>query len=563
MESFLKDLRIQPINNNVLKPIFIGVVAGALLLGCASKEKPIAEAPISPAQPSYDTLNQGLSYVRTHPPADEGEQIQRFLWLDQWVKVLHEKNHLTPEMAQAYWEDLTQFIKEPPVSISGLRKLSERATSRLGKNVALYQLYQAQLKTSSIEDAMKHLTLIEDDGASDLDAKAQELLELTKSSTSGESKKIGVLLPLSGDLRAFGQEALNAIQVAATSAYAEGIEFAVQDTGTSESQLSEALNRLIQEEKVTAIIGPLTGKETEFVFERAEVAKVPVISLATKESVEAVGQYGFRSLLTIEDQVKAMARFIESDLGAKRVAILYPDSAYGWDVVDLAKPAFEDRGLKISQMQMYASGATDFKDQLRRMTRLDQPKVRKSELCPKDPKEGPALPGCVKKSQDLKPLIDFEVLFVPDFADTVGLLLPTLPYVQLYGVQVVGLSGYNSSKLIERGGEAAEGVVFTDGYLSSSSNFPTRFFKERYKKLAGKEASRLAAEAFDVGMLSVSILKSEVKGLSRDDFADRLKDVRRFPGVTGELYSDDHRIKKTPKLLIVRDGVIRELAKKD
>jgi hypothetical protein len=266
-------------------------------------------------------------------------------------------------------------------------------------------------------------------------------------------------------------------------AYADGVEFAIQDTGTTTESLLKAWEKLALQERVTAIIGPITTKDTKIIFERAQVLQIPVISLAPKEDIEGFGQYGFRSSLAMEDQIKAIGNFISKDLGAHRVGVLMPDSAYGWDVMSRAKPAFQDRSLEIAQMQIYPAGATDFKEQLRRMTRMDFPKLRKDEICSKE-KGVVNAEGCAKKWTDLKPIVDFEVLFVPDFADTVGLLLPTLPYLQLYGIQVVGLSGFNSQKLIDRAQDSAEGVIFTDSYLSASNDFATHFFRREYQKSA-------------------------------------------------------------------------------
>jgi len=426
--------------------------------------------------------------------------------------------------------------------------------------VALYESYHQLLKDLSPEDAIKTLQGIEDDGASDLYKRAQDILQLTREKSGNPTRKIGVLLPLSGELAPFGQEVLQSIQIAGQLAVSEGVEFLVEDVGQGPDQLLKAWQKLVVGEKVSALLGPLTAKETEMVFERSEVAAVPVISLAPKEGLETFGQFGFRSTLTVEDQVKKVADFIQTDLKAKKIGVLFPDSAYGYDVMDRATKEFKARDLDITEMQVYPHNATDFKEQLRRMARLDFPKLRKDEICPK---KGPGFEGCAKKPTDLRPLIDFEVLFVPDSAETVGLLLPTLPYLRMYGVQVVGLSGFNSKRLLERGGEAAEGVIFADGYLSTAKDFPTRFFREQYQRMAKKEPTRLSAEVFDLAMIVIDIMKSSPGMVSREDFKQRLKSIRDFAGVTGLITYENQRLKKDPKLIVVRDGGFQELRTHD
>jgi ABC-type branched-subunit amino acid transport system substrate-binding protein len=508
---------------------------------------------------SLDSFTQGLNYIREHPSAREEDRIQRYLWLDQWIKVLQEKQRLTPEMAQEYWADLVSFVRdEPALNMKNLDYILARTQTKLGKNVVLYYSYQSLMKDQSLEASFKYLEGIEEDGISDLYPKAQELLELNRAKALSVARRIGVLLPLSGDLQGFGKEVLQSIEIVSHSAYADGIEFVIQDTGSTPESLQRAWQKLALEEKVIAIIGPLTAKDSEIIFERAQALNMPVISLAPKENMQNMGSYGFQSTLTIDDQVKTLASFLENDMRAKRVAVLMPDSTYGWDVLERASKEFQNKGLEISEMQVYAAGSTDFKEQLRRMARLDFPKLRKDEFCPKD-KTAVAFEGCAKKAADLKPLYNFEVLFVPDFAETVGYVLPTLPYLQMYGVQVVGLSGLNSKKLVERGGDSAEGVIFTDGYLPTAKNFPTQFFREEYTKASSKEPTRLAAEAFDVAMLSVEIMKRGEGPISREVFVDRLKNTHEFPGITGKLYYEDQKLKKSPRLIVVRDGEFQEL----
>ncbi len=510
-------------------------------------------------------LNQGLQYVREHPAQREDERIQRYLWLDQWMKVLEDKNRMTPEMAREFWGDLTGFVKdEPPMSVQGLDRVTQGAQTKLGKNIAHFYLYQNLLKEQSLEPALKSLEQVEDDKVTDLYAKSQNLLELVKNKSVSESRKIGVLLPLSGELRPLAEEVLEAIQVASSLGYAAGVEFVIEDTGTSEADLLKAWEKLALQERVVAIIGPLTSTESEIVFERAEIVGVPVVSLAPREGLQGFGTFSFRSVLTLEDQVKRVAKFISDDLKAKRVAVLLPDSPYGWDVMEVAHKEFENKGLSIAQLQVYRSGSTDFKEPLRKMTRLDIPRIRKNEVCPKELKEGETPPeNCVKRVQELKPLIDFEVLFVPDGAETAGFLLPTLPYLRIYGVQVVGLSLYNSPKLIERAGDSAEGVVFADGYLPSSLNFSVRFFREHFMKLTQKEPSRLSAEAFDAAMVMIHLMRELPGSMTRELMVEKLKGVRDFPGVTGSIYAEAQKLKKEPKLLIVRNGSFQEMKEKD
>jgi ABC-type branched-subunit amino acid transport system substrate-binding protein len=102
-------------------------------------------------------------------------------------------------------------------------------------------------------------------------------------------------------------------------------------------------------------------------------------------------------------------------------------------------------------------------------------------------------------------------------------------------------------------------VIFTDGYLPNSNEVQNRFLRERYMKVTQKEPSRLAAEAFDLAMVIIKSMRDAQGSLSRDAMVESLRSVRDFPGVTGSIFYDNHKFKKEPKLLIVRNGAVQEL----
>ena len=89
-------------------------------------------------------------------------------------------------------------------------------------------------------------------------------------STDGAQGVIGVVLPLSGNFAAFGQEALRGILLAAGTFDTQNpidqrprIRIEVRDSGGSPGLAAAAVRELAHEEGVTAIIGPLLSKECE------------------------------------------------------------------------------------------------------------------------------------------------------------------------------------------------------------------------------------------------------------------------------------------------------------
>jgi ABC-type branched-subunit amino acid transport system substrate-binding protein len=512
--------------------------------------------PSSPhSESSLESLREGLLYIRQNPTEREDERVQRFLWLDQWIRLLSDKGRMTKNLADEFVQDLSNFVQNPPMSGRSLDQIVSRAESSLGRNVAYYQLYLTGLRTTTVQQAMSALEFVEDDGFTDFYSRAQDLLQLQFAGEVVASRKIGVLIPLSGELSAFGEEVLSAIQLVSDLDYTKGVEFVVHDIGDSDAQLLEAFQRLVLDEGVSAIIGPITNRASEFIFERAQIMRVPVISLAPREDLEFFGDFNFRSSLTIQDQVRSIASFLRRQLRASRVGILYPDSSFGWDAAKRAQQEFKEAGLEVTEVALYSEGATDFKDPLQKMTRLANPQARAAELC----QENDVRTNCVQSLDNLPPILNFEVLFVPDFADSLGLLMPTLPFLRIYGVQVIGLSSAHASPLIERAQQHAEGVIVTDSFVMESDELKNRIFLKAFRDKTGRDPSRLGAEAFDVALMLADRMLNPQQPVSREGLRQEISQIRGFDGVTGAQFTVGNELRRQPQFLVVRDGKFKQI----
>ena len=102
--------------------------------------------------------------------------------------------------------------------------------------------------------------------------------------SSGERGTIGVVLPLTGKLENYGRKALDSILLAAKSYFPnqdDGLNIIVEDTKSNPLLAANAVEKLVNQDHVMAIIGPLTWKESIYAADKAQELGVLNISLSS------------------------------------------------------------------------------------------------------------------------------------------------------------------------------------------------------------------------------------------------------------------------------------------
>jgi ABC-type branched-subunit amino acid transport system substrate-binding protein len=362
---------------------------------------------------------------------------------------------------------------------------------------------------------------------------------------------IGAVLPLSGRYNVFGQKALQGIQAAfdfqLPDTGGEPTEFnlVVKDSGADPVQAAQAVRDLSESDQVIAIIGPIFSRTTRAAAEAAEESRTPMISLSPDPEIPALGKNVFRRGMVDAQQIDALVHLVSDRLLMTRFAFLYPDNAYGeemmhrfWDEVDL-------RGGEVVAAESFPAGQTDFGPQIRAMVGLNR-KMTADELIQKE----------AGIEIELAPIIDFEALFIPADFQTVGLLAPQLAFYDVNEVLILGTDGWNSPWLVELGEHYVEGALFTGGYVHDLENPEVKEFTEKYWLAFGEDAQTLAIQAWD----SARIIRSGIESgqvSDRSSLREYLMGLRDHPSAEGLLTTDENGdIRQRPFLLTVEKGKI-------
>jgi ABC-type branched-subunit amino acid transport system substrate-binding protein len=238
-----------------------------------------------------------------------------------------------------------------------------------------------------------------------------------------------------------------------------------------------------------------------------------------------------------------------------------------WDAVTA-------RGGKMVAASSYDSEATDFSTAIRDMigyrflTKLEKEAIaaRRDILRAArriEPSDAAILhqalyPLIGPEGEPLPPIVDFDVLFIPDAAETIALIAPGLAFHEIKGVRLLGSNDWVDPELLRVARRHVKGSVISTPFYAESDLPIVMEFVQGYERTFGEIPSAYAAQAFDATNL---ILVQLASGLTdRSSMREGLLDTRAFPGATGVLtMRPDGNARRRPFLLSVSGRRFRSL----
>jgi ABC-type branched-subunit amino acid transport system substrate-binding protein len=412
---------------------------------------------------------------------------------------------------------------------------------------------------------------------------ARALLERLARRSQVDAHAIGVAVPLSGKLKGWGDAILQGVALAIGDRTPYRV--VVRDTRGEPDGAQRAMEELAQE-GVAAVLGGVTNAEAPRAASAAQEAGLPFVSLAKVESVTQAGPFVFRNMLTAEAQAKAVAELAVARRGMKRFALLWPQVPYGQELANAFWDELDARGGEVRAAESYEFDRTTFAPVVKSMVgklwleeRQDyQEQVREIAKAEPDPYRRRK---AVERARDkLPPAVDFEAVFLPDFAKNVALIAPALAVEDvvtqtcdpreverirritgrddLRAVQLLGANGWDDPSLVERAGKYVECAIFVDGFFPASERADTKAFVAAFTTKYGHPPSILEASAFDAAGMIRQVL--EGGAASREDVRAGLAALKGFKGATGDLAFDARReVAKALFYITVEKGALREL----
>jgi len=285
---------------------------------------------------------------------------------------------------------------------------------------------------------------------------------------------VGMVVPLTGRQRAYGERALRGALLAADLMAPPNlpggvpIEIKVRDSGSDPARAAAAVEDLAKE-GVAAIVGSPDRVEAQTAAPRAEQLGVPFLELAPDDARR--GDTTFKLVRQSDARARALAR-LAVHRGARSVAVLAPDSAYGRSMAAAFVDEARRLNVRVAGDLRYPETATTFIDPVRRL-------------------------------QQGSP----EAIFVPAPAGQLSLIAPQLAssgVTRLPGVKPTGkmaqlyatADGMND-RFVQSTAKYLDGAVLAPVFFPDTGDPRATEFLDRYRAAYNEEPSSLDALAFD------------------------------------------------------------------
>jgi branched-chain amino acid transport system substrate-binding protein len=332
---------------------------------------------------------------------------------------------------------------------------------------------------------------------------------------------IGYYGDLSGRTSSFGQSTKNGVEMAADEINKAGgingrqVQIITEDDQGEPNKAATVVTKLINQDKVQAILGEVASSNSLAAAPKAQEAKIPMISpSSTNPAVTQVGDYIFRVCFIDPFQGEVMAKFAANNLKAKRAAILYDfNSDYSRGLYQFFKRSFTGLGGQIVSEQSYTQGDRDFSGQLTA--------IRAANV---------------------------DVIYVPGYYGEVGVIANQTKQLGIKA-PLLGGDGWDAPQLWQLGGAALNGDYISNHYSVDDPSPAIRKFVADYQSRYKILPDALAALGYD-SMKVLADAISRAGGTDSGKLRDAIAQTKNFPGVTGQISIDNDRNAVKPAVVL-------------
>jgi branched-chain amino acid transport system substrate-binding protein len=329
-------------------------------------------------------------------------------------------------------------------------------------------------------------------------------------SKESETLKIGAVLSVTGPASFLGAPEKNTLMMLQDEINAKGgvdgrkLEIIVYDDESDVNKCVMAAKKLLEQDKVAAVIGPSISGNTLAIMKSFSQAQVPLVSCAASEKIiSPVDPWVFNTpQLDRHAVLKILQDFKKK--GYSKVAILTVSDGYGQSGRAVLQELIPAQGMTLAADEVYGPKDTDMTAQLTKIKAAGPDAIVCWGTNP-----GPAVVA----------------------RNRVQLGIDTPLYMS---------HGVASKKFIELAGDAAQGIVLPAGRLALIDQVPDNHpqkavlvaYRDMYAKKYNAPVSTFGGYAWDGLQLVLNAVKAGKSALPKD-IRDNLEKTKDFAATTG------------------------------
>jgi len=341
--------------------------------------------------------------------------------------------------------------------------------------------------------------------------------------------KIGVVLPLTGGIAAFGETSKRGLDLANEQnnklSNGDTVKLVYVDDRSDKVEAATAVQKLLDKDKVSVILGEVASSNSMAMAPIAEKNKTPMITHAsTNPRVTKDKKYVTRACFIDPFQGAVMAKYALDNGLKKAVVVTDAKQDYSVGLSKAFKKAYKDGGGEVVKTVLINSGDKDFNAQVATI------KAANPDII--------AFTGYYN-----------EAALLAKQARNMGVKTP-----------FIGADGVGFPELVQIGGKASEGFMYTDHFNEAAASSPeAKAYVEAYHKKYDKTADSMGALAADAyGMILSAMNKCIKDGKASDDkecINANLRGTKDYKGITGVItINEDGNAVKSAVVNEVKDG---------
>jgi branched-chain amino acid transport system substrate-binding protein len=343
----------------------------------------------------------------------------------------------------------------------------------------------------------------------------------------GDTIKIGLFQPLTGNFAAGGELEKMGVELAHElypEVLGKKVELKIGDNKSDKAESANVAQRLIEKDKVVALLGSYSSSLTIPAGDVVRQAKVPAVAISSTNVLVTKGNdYYFRACFIDPFQGIVMARYAYNEVGARTAAIVQEVS------------------------NDYAVGLSNFfQEEFKKLTGSEDSIVYVGNYNNGDKDFSAVLTTIKGKNPD--------VIFAPGNFTESALAIKQARQLGLT-MDILGGDTYENDDFLEVGGAELDGVVFSTFFDRQFATTPEakKFLDAFDKKYPGKEPSAATALGYDAYLMIIQAIERAGSADSQKIRDELVK--TNLDGVTGKtILNADGDAEKPAVIKVVRGG---------